>query len=64
MEETPKWFVKPMEKTNISIPHDGINTPNSSLGFDLYSCHRLSPPSHDPLPHDFLDQPIPNPKID
>lgn len=51
-------------KANPLISQNGIDTHNSSLKFDLNSCHPLSSLSHDPLPHDLLDQPIPNPNSD
>jgi len=64
MEETLEWFMEPNVKANPLISQDGINTHKSSLKSNLNSCHPLSSLSHDPLPHDFLNQPISNPNSD
>ena len=51
--------MKPMVRTNFSIPQDGINTHNSILEHDLDLCYSLSSTCHEYLYSDPLDQSSP-----
>ena len=56
--------MKPMVNIDISIPPDDIITHKSSHEYDLDSYTPLSYPYNDPLPRDFLNQPLLNPNND
>lgn len=53
--------MKPMVKSNLSIPQDDIITHNLNLEFDLDTYHPLPSLSHDPLSLNMPNQYLPSP---